>query len=242
MYLGINEYKMKNYDEDFFAEIDSEEKAYWLGFICADGYLNSRHNTVGICLDIKDIEHLNKFKKVLSLNKELKVRKSRYSHNHKETTKVTIEVYSTKMDSDLRKLGLTETKSNTLGLVQVPDYLMNHFIRGYFDGDGCVFSSFSKKGTKKYFTVGFTFVGTETFLNFVNSVLPFKVKSLQKDKRANGSYTLYICSRTRFLIMYEYLYKNATIYLDRKFEKASIILKGIKEASETKEATTKKKG
>lgn len=229
---------MKNYDEDFFAGIDSEEKAYWLGFICADGYLNKRCNTVGICLDIKDLEHLNKFKKTIKSDKELKIRKSRYNHNHKETTKVTIEIYSTKMDSDLRKLGLTETKSNTLGLVKVPDYLMNHFIRGYFDGDGCVFSSFSKKGTKKYVTGGFTFVGTEMFLNFVNSVLPFQVKSLQKDKRTEGSYTLYICSRVRFLTMYEYLYQNATIYLDRKFEKANQILKIIKEASETKEATT----
>lgn len=50
----------------FFKEIDTEEKAYWLGFIAADGFITTRDNTVGITLGRKDKNHLFKFTKSIS--------------------------------------------------------------------------------------------------------------------------------------------------------------------------------
>ena len=60
------------FDEFFFDKIDTGEKAYWLGFIYADGYLDNR-NGVGIELDVKDKNHLEKFKKALQAELNVKI-------------------------------------------------------------------------------------------------------------------------------------------------------------------------
>lgn len=52
-------------DDTYFRSIDTEEKAYWLGFLTADGYI-STDNRIGISLGIRDVEHLNKFKSALN--------------------------------------------------------------------------------------------------------------------------------------------------------------------------------
>lgn len=224
-----------SYDETFFEKIDTEEKAYWLGFICADGYLNKKKNTLGISLDIKDIQHLEKFKNSIKSTSHIFTRKSRYSHNHKETEKCVIEIYSSKLDKDLRKLGLSETKSTSLKeVLGVPDSLFNHFVRGVYDGDGCVFNYLINN---KYNNPGFTIVGTKEFLDFLQVKLPIKVK-LNQDKRVANNYTYFIKSKKRFNIMYNYLYYNATLYLERKYNKCQEIITIIKESSETKEATS----
>lgn len=53
--------------------IDSEEKAYWLGFLYADGYLTARNHMVGLSISIKDIEHLRKYNRFLGYGKGLNV-------------------------------------------------------------------------------------------------------------------------------------------------------------------------
>lgn len=58
-------------DENFFEEINTEEKAYWLGFILADGCLKKNSNQLSINLSIKDFNHLEKFKKNLKSDKPI---------------------------------------------------------------------------------------------------------------------------------------------------------------------------
>ena len=41
----VNKQNRTKFNESIFDNIDSEEKAYWLGFIYADGYISSRYNT-----------------------------------------------------------------------------------------------------------------------------------------------------------------------------------------------------
>ena len=68
--LGLYQEKIKNlefrvnYDVHVFDTIDSEEKAYWLGFLMADGYVRSDSNVIGIELSYVDIDHMKKFKKI----------------------------------------------------------------------------------------------------------------------------------------------------------------------------------
>lgn len=220
------------FNTDFFKIIDNEEKAYWLGFISADGYLNKKGNTLGICLNEKDKNHLEKFKKSIEYTGEIKSRKGKYSIDYKETNKVTLEIYSTELSKDLNRLGLDYQKSYSLKAMSIPLTLINHFIRGYFDGDGCVFEYSKKIST---YNCGFTFTGTKEFLTYVNDNLPEKCKNLIFDKRTTSSYTLYLASIKRFLITKEFLYKNATIYLDRKYDKCNNIEQTIiKRGSETR--------
>ena len=53
-----------------FETIDTEEKAYWLGFMYADGYIGASRYSVGINLSLKDIDHLKKFCKYMGLTEQ----------------------------------------------------------------------------------------------------------------------------------------------------------------------------
>lgn len=216
------------YNTDFFKQIDTEEKAYWLGFIAADGYLNKRGNTLGICLDISDKQHLEKFKTSISYTGQVFTRSSQYSKEHRVTEKAVIEIYSRELSTDVGKFGLDYQKSKTLStLTGIPKELMHHFIRGVFDGDGCFFHQKPKKETHNI-RPGITIVGTHNFLTFLSDYLPDVPKSLQLDNRTGGTYTFYLCSTKRYLRFTEYIYKEATVYLDRKFLKHQDILSKMK--------------
>lgn len=216
------------YDTDFFKQIDNEEKAYWLGFICADGFLNKRGNTVGICLDIIDLAHLEKFKSSISYTGNIFFQQSQYDVNHKFTSKASLEIYGKELPIEIGKYGLDYKKSKSLSNISgVPKELMHHFIRGVFDGDGCFFFQKPKKETHNI-SPGYTIVGTFNFLTFLCEFLPDVPRSLRFDNRTKGTYTLYICSVKRFLRFIDYIYKDATIYLDRKFLKHQDILNRIK--------------
>ena len=145
--LGLTRTK-KTCSRDFFNVIDTEEKAYWLGFIFADGYIsysdkNAKRGQVatsyctGIKLKWSDREHLKKFNK--SINGNYKVFKEVCHPDgfRKKTTEAAkILVYSQQMYNDLNEyFGRDKTYSAKFPYIQ--DGLMRHFIRGYFDGDGC---------------------------------------------------------------------------------------------------------
>lgn len=232
------QYRKHKFNEDFFEIIDNEYKAYWLGFMAADGYINARGNTTGITLHIKDINHLQKFLDHLNATStKIHLRTGRYNKDHPITNKCYINLYSIKMNKDLQNLGITTTKSNTLKpLSGIPEHFISHFIRGYFDGDSCVYESYSKsRNGTKYINAGISFTGTFDFLTFIHDKLPVKVPKLDKDNRVKTSFTLRYTSRRRFFILKEYFYKDSTVYLDRKFEKFKIIEEKIIRGSETKE-------
>lgn len=216
------------YNTDYFKQIDSEEKAYWLGFIAADGYLNKRGNTVGICLDVSDTSHLEKFKISIEYTGNIFIRKSQFSKEHKITEKSVIEIYSGELSKDIEKYGLDCNKSHSLSTINnISKELIHHFIRGVFDGDGCFF--FSKGTTPNHKgSPGITIVGTKNFLEFLCEYIPDSPKSLQYDKRTNGTYTLYLKSIKRYLRFTDFIYKDATVFLDRKFKKHQEILHKIR--------------
>ena len=216
------------HNTEYFKQIDNEEKAYWLGFIAADGYLNKRGNTVGICLDINDSSHLEKFKTSIQYTGNIFIRKSQFSKEHRITEKSVIEIYSRELSKDIEKYGLDYNKSHSLSVISnIPKELVNHFVRGVFDGDGCFF--FSKGTTPKHKgSPGITITGTKNFLEFICEFIPDVPKSLQHDKRTEGTYILYLKSIKRYRRFTDFIYKNATVSLDRKFKKHQEILDKIR--------------
>jgi len=216
------------FNTDYFKQINSEDRAYWLGFITADGYLNKRGNTLGITLNIKDACHLEKFKKAINYTGNLSTSLSQYSKEHRFTEKIRIEIYSKELSKDINTYGLDYKKSTSLNsITNVPKELMHHFIRGYFDGNGCFFLRKYKIPTHND-SPGITIVSTKNFLNFISEFIPDVPKSLRYDKRTKESYTLYLASVKRYKNFTDYIYKDATVYLDRKFLKHQEILRKIK--------------
>lgn len=119
------------YNEDFFNEINTESKAYFLGLLYADGYINDKLKYVELTLHKDDCEIINQFIVELKSN-----RKPVFIKNKKYCR---IIINSEKMVNDLIVLGCTNNKTHTLKFPNnISDKLMHHMIRGYFDGDGSI--------------------------------------------------------------------------------------------------------
>lgn len=110
--------------------------AYVLGFFAADGYIT--HNKRGAhfwCLEITDKALLESIKHTISSNHSIGVRKKK-KKIHKILYR--LQIGSKEMCDDLRMLGMRERKTQSLAVPNVPKRFFPDFVRGYFDGDGCV--------------------------------------------------------------------------------------------------------
>lgn len=204
-----------NANRDFFEKIDTEEKAYFLGFLYADGHIDPKRNFFKINLHKKDKEILEKFKNLLNIKREL-------TKHGFQSFQLTFQ--NEKIVRDLQKLGLHNHKSFHLDFPtfdQVPEHLMNHFIRGYFDGDGWL--SISKNKNK------FTF-GIIASLNFNQSIknyfLKYNINLNITDRSNRYSQPLSEISSTgnkKALMILEILYQDASIYLKRKYERYLVL-------------------
>lgn len=227
-------------NEDYFETIDSEDKAYWLGFIYADGFITKRkpgfgQNILGITLAEKD--HLEKFADSIKTNKPVKTyeKKNSYGKKNGVSFEHKLALISNKLVSDIEKLGVVENKTFLLSeLPNIPKEFIRDFIRGYFDGDGSVFH-INKKATRKNKTynhtaLGVTICGTYKFLNSIlleinNSDLP--TNCIYKDyRRKTDTWSIKASSNKRSIEFYKYMYgHNPTIYMDRKKDKFEQLIK-----------------
>ena len=224
-----------NYNEKYFEVIDSEHKAYWLGFLYADGYVEPIYRKdkikafrieIGLC--IEDKPHLEKFIKDIDSNVVISDRSQKVGKKEYKTCRVRIN--NTKMCRDLIKLGCTTRKSLVLTFPDVsivPNEFVKDFVRGYFDGDGCISYSernyVDKRNNKEYTqkNIVSSFVGTEDFLTKLIDVLSEHNVNFSFNKTANcgNACEIRLTKRSGLLNLYHYIYDDATIFLDRKREK-----------------------
>lgn len=184
------EYRTKySFDHNFFETIDTEEKAYWLGFMYADGNVRKHRNQSVIQIKVNDQEIIEKF--IKSINGNMSVS---YYTNQIGKTISAIHLTSDKMFDDLIKQGCIPNKSLVLTFPskhQVPENLMNHFIRGYFDGDGSISYgirerySVRKKQNIQSIRAMAQFIGTKEMLTVIDDYVNFN--GLEKEKRRDSN-------------------------------------------------------
>lgn len=201
-------YTLETFNSAVFDVIDSEEKAYWLGFIFADGYINNyaSHPNHGygfeLSLQLSDIKHLEKFNKFISNKCCVK----------SDNFRCRVCLHSKHLWETLNNLGCTPCKSLTLKFpTNIPQTLIKHFIRGYWDGDGCL--TYKRAN---YPTI--SVLGTEQFLNSVQSFFNTSCNLYNNSKTNNITKVLKYNGKLAFDITHE-LYGNASVYLDRKYSK-----------------------
>lgn len=207
-------------DETFFENINSEEKAYIFGFICADGHIDFKRKCITIDLAEKDIEVLHKIKEVMKSSQPITTsyRENPYLLSERKIlTMKRLQLNSVKLVEQLSKLGIENNKTYTLSskvLNNIPDRFVRDFLRGYFDGDGNIL--FNKKyssGTKYNINV----CGNEEFLlNTYQKYFPSKNK-MYFEKKSKQMFVWKISSKEEIIKFLEYLYKDSKIYLCRKF-------------------------
>jgi len=196
-----------NINEDFFEKIDNEEKVYWLGFICADGYLNIERGVLNISISIKDEKYLKRFLSDLKSNHPLRYFETKgYKY-------IRIDIRNKKLSEDLKRF-IKKRKTFSLEFPKIPKELESHFIRGYFDGDGSIYFN------RKQNNCSFTITSNIKFLNELKKRL-LKIglndnKFFVRNKETPEIATLIYSGRNNIKKFYDYLYNNSTIFFERK--------------------------
>lgn len=206
-------------NEDYFENIDTERKAYFLGLLYADGNLSSRKsdNRVSIILHEKD-RHI-----LVELSNDIygfeKIHQD--GQNNKGEKYLGVAIYSKKMHSDLSKLGCTPQKSFTITFPSfdiVPKELIWHFIRGFMDGDGCICTKESNLRTRIDFTANKDFIiGLRDF--FANTLGLNINQRIEPNKENEKTHNIQYSSDKDINMILDEIYKDATIFLTRKKEK-----------------------
>jgi hypothetical protein len=129
-------------NKDFF-KIWTPEMAYVLGFFAADGnFKKNKRKAHFFSLEICDKDVVEKIKEFMHSDHKIGLRKSK-NKNHKDRYR--LQIGSKEMYKDLQSLGFSENKTYNMSVPRVPEVYFKDFVRGYFDGDGNVWSGIDHK-------------------------------------------------------------------------------------------------
>lgn len=238
-----------NYNETYFDEINTPEKAYFLGLFYADG-CNHEHPTTGeisISLQIEDRCVIDKLKKEMKSDYPLLIKKD---PNPKHKDQIRFYVYGKYIAESLEKQGCIKRKTKNLFWPtewQVSEELISHFMRGYFDGDGCIWNGKRKKmwvndskhknGRRERIVhnVKFNITGYISFISayqqYLIDNLGFKQTKLNSHRISSDICTMEYSGRQNIKKFYDFIYKDATVFLPRKKKKFEEIICALNEKS-----------
>jgi intein/homing endonuclease len=211
-------------NEKFFDIIDSEERAYVLGFLYADGnnYVKRRcHYEISISLQARDKYILERFRELICPTITLEyIKRQREGWQDQYRLRINNKTIS----QQLEKLGCVQSKSLILTwpewLVDID--LQRHFIRGYFDGDG---SLWAQKSTETgQINWGWQITSTNTFCYVAKNIVEMHAgvhcsNHLTRAKTNQITTSLSVGGNIQVRRVLDWMYKDATIYLPRKYEK-----------------------
>lgn len=218
----MRKYKL---NENIFETIDSEEKAYWLGFILADGSIYtspSGQTTLKISLAGKDKNHLEKFRLFLETNKPIGEYTVGNGLNDKRSACCEISVTSKKIASDLMKFGVGPKKSFTVQIPSIEDSLERHLIRGIWDGDGSVLFRAANKNYPDNLQPEVQICGNYAVVEYINNYFLSKLNLKKAKLTKTASIYLFRKSGRPAQKVIKKLYQNSSIFLTRKMEKATL--------------------
>lgn len=204
-----------NINNNRFKKIQSEEEAYWLGFLMADGYISEDIGIVSLALQERDKEHVIEFIKFLGSDQE------GYYKNSAGHIQYRVDINSRELVNNLVALGCCQAKTLKLkfpSYYKVPKKYQRHFIRGYFDADGCA----CLHGKSLIFSI---VSAAKPFIEKLQDILVKELSinktkiSIKNREQYQPLYTLQNSAKKDIKKLYDYLYKDSTICLQRKKDK-----------------------
>lgn len=222
------------YNSGYFELIDSSEKAYWLGFLYADGYVTSGDRW-GLELTSADKDHMQNLLNAIDCNCRIKER-TRNGNNS-----CLFQIKNKRMYASLVNDGIVRNKT---GILKFPSQeivgrnFYADFIRGFFDGDGCC--TFSERpyirperNNREYTALRKTvniICKSEEFLTSIKRIL----------EQQNINFRLYIHKQDNLFVLqtrngdeikkfYQYIYATSypEIRLKRKYTKMTELVAKI---------------
>lgn len=226
--LTTNHISNRRIRHDIFSKIETELQAYLLGFYAADGNINEKRKTFRIHLQKQDSEVVYLYKDIISPDaRTFTVNEHKTTgRNGKEVTaheSFGVDITSAKLCNDLVNLGIGYNKSYTdLHIPEIPEDLIRHFIRGYFDGDGCITVWLSQeKGKSDRVRGKFDICAkSASILNeFIKFFATQDIKINLNYLKRDDMYRMSTSSKKELEKIYNILYKDSNFYLSRKFNK-----------------------
>lgn len=196
-----NEQKI-NFNENYFSKIDSEQKAYWLGFIFADGSVQLRNGSYIFSLNLakKDGHHIELFNRHIESSHIVKERKVCKS----------LRITRKKFVKDLIRLGCVPNKTFNLKWPSINKKFYRDFVRGFIDGDGCW-------GLNKGFIYFSILCADKNFILSLISHIENKCNiKLKLKKRPDENVYRFLCYGNKCEYIYKYLYYDDCLCLKRK--------------------------
>ena len=204
------------YNRNAFASIETEEDAYWLGFITADGYVNEKNNWLSMGIGKKDLDHLKKFLKYLDFSEE---ESQKVINQHcggaytRDNIVYTAVICGRPLIKNLKQYNLFQGKSGkeVPYICKTPE-LEIAYIRGLVDGDGYIRST----------EYGMGLVGSKEIVAYVRNFLGEKLQwNNFEDKYIHPHGIIYkfaVGGKNITSDILHILYDNSTIHLARKYE------------------------
>lgn len=232
----IPQQRRSDLNESYFDVVDSETKAYWLGYLAADGTVRVReqvdkygnHKTHGNSIHLKlstmDEEHLKKFRDEVCPNSVLKYSTSvvkTKKGNISTSNNVVLNLYSNYLVSQIVDKGVGPRKTFTIGKPNIEGKYIKHYIRGLFDGDGCVSIEDGKRLNYKITTA------SENMNTFLSEL--FESLSINMVRRGINCI---IGRKEDTMKFYNYIYDDATVWLERKKDKTIKVFEEVKRIEE----------
>lgn len=238
-----------NIDDNYFSEISTERKAYILGLMYADGCVYSDYAKLDLKTDdIKLLEDIAfEIKNTCPIKTYEYKKKSYFKYQNKtyefDCSMSRLSMHSKQIVRDLNKCGCVSNKTLKLKFPNseiLDESLIKHFIRGYLDGDGSISFSERKSSSKyrsTYLHFNITFTGTYDVIHGIKNVLykvvPFEGNIRSRWVDSNNNFTLSIDGNNICYKLLNWIYEDATLYLDRKYNKYLLLIEEINNKSKS---------
>lgn len=199
---------------DYFKKINSKEKAYWLGYIYADGTITKNNNKISLVS--KDLEVIENFKKSIKSNHKITKNINFDKRTNKKYTSYLIQIGNRMFVRNLINLGITNKKTDILYFPIIDEKYYSYFIAGLFDGDGCI-SYYGKHNLRM------SLISTNEVLSFIKDYIAkkFNIKDLQYYKKVSTNktnvYKMHLYKDTFKFLQFIYNDNNFKYYLKRKY-------------------------
>lgn len=194
----------KKLNENYFSKIDTEDKAYFLGLILTDGTVDDKGTR--IYLHKRDKYILEIFSEKIGIEKI-----------YKDDDTFGVEIYSKKIVSDLKQYGVIKNKTYLLKRIpfeNIPQKYLNHFLRGIFDGDGCI--SYSEKWKYRIYISEYNYSLVEQIRNVIDDIIN---KENHNKIQKSSCWFCFWNKKEDMIKILNYFYKDSTIYLKRKHDR-----------------------
>ena len=202
-YIYINQ----SLRRDYFKNIDTYDKAYFLGFIISDGSVSDTNNCLSICIQRQDYY-------ILEILRQKMQNENPLYYSSTRPNEVTFHCKSRELLDDLAKYGVVPRKTYNNYIPQINEYLLHHLIRGTFDANGWI----SYKSKQLGYCAGNSRIVTDFRDILVSRIGVYPVKIIQ-----SGEHTFQCSwgseSDIMKIFMYMYQYGFNECFLQRKFEK-----------------------